>query len=234
MNCKYCGAYVNETDKFCSNCGQANPSYKPDADSVFGSAYSSSKNNTWDSSNSNPFDNKSWGSSNSNPFDNKGWGSSNSNRGWGESSNPFDQTQKAEKKNYNDPPKYWFKAYADFWKRYADFSGCTTRGEYWSLVLINLIIMALISEAFRYVPIYTYSVDLATWTSTISYSLSDLFLNIYSVITFIPFLAVLVRRLHDINKSGVYLLFILIPIVGWIMLLAWLLTSSQPSTYRKG
>ncbi|MEM7531642.1 MAG: DUF805 domain-containing protein, partial [Chloroflexota bacterium] len=43
--------------------------------------------------------------------------------------------------------------------------------------------------------------------------------SLYSLAVFIPSLAVNVRRLHDVGKSGWMLLLILLPIIGWIWLL---------------
>jgi uncharacterized protein YecT (DUF1311 family)/Txe/YoeB family toxin of Txe-Axe toxin-antitoxin module len=49
----------------------------------------------------------------------------------------------------------------------------------------------------------------------------------YSLILFLPSLAVTVRRLHDINKSGLWVLFILVPIIGFIFLVVYLCTNSK-------
>lgn len=45
--------------------------------------------------------------------------------------------------------------------------------------------------------------------------------------TLIPSLAVSVRRLHDVGKSGWFLLFWLIPIAGWIILFVWSVTKGD-------
>ncbi|MDH6239656.1 DUF805 domain-containing protein [Aurantimicrobium minutum] len=50
----------------------------------------------------------------------------------------------------------------------------------------------------------------------------------------LPSLGYGIRRLHDINKSGWFLLFILIPFVGWIFLLVWLVKDSDPGDNRFG
>ena len=50
----------------------------------------------------------------------------------------------------------------------------------------------------------------------------------------IPGIALTVRRLHDINKSGWYCLVILIPLVGWIWLLVMLCTDSKPENNNYG
>jgi uncharacterized membrane protein YhaH (DUF805 family) len=50
----------------------------------------------------------------------------------------------------------------------------------------------------------------------------------------LPSIAYGVRRLHDIDKSGWFLLFALIPLVGWIFLLAWHVKDSELGTNRFG
>ena len=57
---------------------------------------------------------------------------------------------------------------------------------------------------------------------------------IYSLAVFVPSLAVGVRRLHDMGKSGWFLLIGLIPIVGWILLIIWLCTDSEPASNEWG
>ncbi len=58
--------------------------------------------------------------------------------------------------------------------------------------------------------------------------------SIYSLGVFIPSLAVLARRLHDVGKSGWFSLIILIPIIGFIWLLILLATDSEPGTNQYG
>jgi uncharacterized membrane protein YhaH (DUF805 family) len=81
--------------------------------------------------------------------------------------------------------------------KYAAFNGRAARSEYWWFVL------------------FTFLVSLAT--GMVSQTLSGLF----SLAVLLPSLAVGVRRLHDIDKSGWFLLLGLIPIVGWIILIVW-------------
>jgi uncharacterized membrane protein YhaH (DUF805 family) len=81
--------------------------------------------------------------------------------------------------------------------KYATFNGRAPRSEYWWFVL------------------FTFLVSLAT--GMVSQTLSGLF----SLAVLLPSLAVGVRRLHDIDKSGWFLLLGLIPIVGWIILIVW-------------
>ncbi len=55
-----------------------------------------------------------------------------------------------------------------------------------------------------------------------------------SLFHILPSLSLTVRRLHDIDKDGWFLLFLLIPIVGPILLLIWMLTPGTPGENRFG
>jgi len=80
-------------------------------------------------------------------------------------------------------------------KKYAVFSGRARRAEYWQFFLINLIISFVLGF-----------IDGAIKTQFLG--------TIWSLITLLPSLAVAVRRMHDVNKSG---WFILIPIYNLIL-----------------
>lgn len=105
-----------------------------------------------------------------------------------------------------NPPMGFGKTLGYFFQHYTDFSGRARRTEYWYMVLWNLI--------FGIIPI----------------------INIlWALAVIIPFIALAVRRLHDIGRSGVWYLICLIPLVGSIILLIWLLTDSeqQPNKWGK-
>ena len=51
--------------------------------------------------------------------------------------------------------------------------------------------------------------------------------SLYNLIWLLPGLAVAVRRLHDIGKSGLNVLWVFLPIIGWIMLLYWFCQDSE-------
>lgn len=89
-------------------------------------------------------------------------------------------------------------------KNFADFKGRARRQEYWMFVLFNVLISFGLS-----------AIDLALNINFLSL--------IYTLIVIVPSIAVAVRRLHDIGKSGINFLFVLIPIVGAIILLLWLI-----------
>jgi len=87
-------------------------------------------------------------------------------------------------------------------KNYANFNGRATRSEYWWFLLFQILaifVALLISPA-----LYGF-----VWLGL-----------------FVPSLAVTVRRLHDVNKSGWFYLFVLIPLIGPILLIVWLCSGS--------
>ena len=98
--------------------------------------------------------------------------------------------------------------YLQAFQRYADFSGRSRRSEFWYFYLFHIlaVIVASIIDGITGQPI---------------------FIILYLLASFIPTLAVVVRRLHDIGKSGWYYFVSLIPLVGSIILIVFLVTDSQ-------
>ena len=90
-------------------------------------------------------------------------------------------------------------ALKDGFNRFADFSGVSSRSQYWYFIL---------------------GTTIATVIAQVSFG--DLGGNLVSLITLIPTIAVAVRRMHDVGKSG---WFILVPIYNLILLV----TPSKPS-----
>lgn len=107
-------------------------------------------------------------------------------------------------------------------KQYADFSGRARRKEYWMFVLFNMIftivamildnVLGIAMEGIGYGPLY----------------------GLYSLAMLIPGLAVAVRRLHDVGKSGWMILIALIPLIGAIWLLVLMVTDSNPGENQYG
>jgi uncharacterized membrane protein YhaH (DUF805 family) len=107
-------------------------------------------------------------------------------------------------------------------KQYADFSGRARRKEYWMFTLFNMIfiIVAMILDNV-----------LGLTVGELPYGA---FYFLYALAVLIPGLAVSVRRLHDVGKSGWMILISLIPIVGVIWLLILMLTDSNPEDNQYG
>ena len=105
-------------------------------------------------------------------------------------------------------------------KKYADFSGRASRSEFWWFELflwIAMIVAAIID------------------TMMLGYSFEDYgpIYIIYTVVTFLPAIAVGARRLHDINRSGWWQL-IAIPVIGIILLIIWWATVGENKKNNHG
>jgi uncharacterized membrane protein YhaH (DUF805 family) len=99
--------------------------------------------------------------------------------------------------------------YLEVLKKYAVFNGRAQRKEYWMFVLFNIII------------------SLALTLIEILIGAPAIISGIYSLAVLIPGLAVAIRRLHDTNRSGWWLLIGLIPILGIIVLLVFMAQEGQ-------
>lgn len=98
-------------------------------------------------------------------------------------------------------------------KHYADFKGKATRKQYWLYILFYLVIVIAMSCADRLLEI-----DFQVYEESLGYGW---LFTLVSLVLWIPSLAITMRRLHDIGKSGWWILVALIPIVGifWLLFL---------------
>lgn len=128
----------------------------------------------------------------------------------------------ASQENYNytniSKPNI-INCYKKFWKNYTNFSGRSRRSEYWYVVLSNIIISIVLSPLCAIPYVGAIFIGL---------------LSLYNLAIFIPSLALVVRRLHDIGKEWYYIFFALIPIAGAIILLVWYCQDSQPGPNNFG
>ncbi|MEH6524537.1 MAG: DUF805 domain-containing protein [Sneathiella sp.] len=112
---------------------------------------------------------------------------------------------------------------------YVNFSGRAARPEYWWWALAVFIIMLIAGflDAFVIAPLLGFDVTNDTATGT-PLSL------IISLGILLPNLAVAVRRLHDIDKSGWWILIFFIPIIGFLLLLFWYVSKGTEGENRFG
>ena len=110
--------------------------------------------------------------------------------------------------------------------KFADFNGRARRKEYWMWTLYCTIIL-LISMALDNL----FGLTFEFLGQDLGYGWLYL---IFGIIQFIPGLAVVVRRLHDVGKSGWYYLIILIPLVGFIWILILLCTDGVKEENKWG
>lgn len=105
--------------------------------------------------------------------------------------------------------------YIDVLKKYAVFNGRAHRREYWMFTLFNVIVSIIFSIADSLLE-------------------ANIFNMLYTLAVFLPSLGVSIRRLHDIGRSGWWVLVGLIPVAGWILLIYWYCQDSQPGTNQYG
>ena len=115
-------------------------------------------------------------------------------------------------------------------RRYADFSGRSRRKEYWMFALFN----ALISTAIGVLALALFVADFSEEAMiAILYPVLGL-ACLYSLVAFVPGLAVTIRRLHDTDRSGWWLLIGVIPLIGALLLLVFYVTEGTRGSNRFG
>ena len=98
---------------------------------------------------------------------------------------------------------------------YVNFSGRACRSEYWYWILFIIIadiVAAIIDQAL--------GIQLVT--------------GLFGLVTIIPNIAIAVRRLHDLDRTGWWVLLGFIPLIGWIILLIWYVTKGTDGPNRFG
>ena len=112
--------------------------------------------------------------------------------------------------------------YLEALKKYAVFSGRARRKEYWYFFLFNILISIVLAV-----------IDGMTGTLDAEAGIG-LLGGIYGLAVLIPGLAVSVRRLHDTDRSGWWLLIVLIPLIGAIVILVFMVQDSKPNENQYG
>ncbi|MET3900677.1 uncharacterized membrane protein YhaH (DUF805 family) [Devosia sp. UYZn731] len=112
-------------------------------------------------------------------------------------------------------------AYADAMRRYFDLRSRSTRSQFWLFYLVYLVIFMLAA-----------GIDGAM--GHLKGNGPAFVIAIVHLFHIIPSIAVSVRRLHDIDRTGWWLLLAFIPIIGTIVLLVWSTTPSTPGANRFG
>lgn len=107
--------------------------------------------------------------------------------------------------------------YISVLRQYAVFSGRARRTEYWMFVLCNVIVMLLLGMVDKLIG-----------------GDNELISSIYSLAVLLPSLAVAARRLHDTDRSAWWLLLGLIPIIGTLVLIYFMVCNGQQGPNRFG
>lgn len=122
------------------------------------------------------------------------------------------------------------------YKRYFDFSGRSRRKEYWMFALFNAIV-ASVAVALMISQIFAYRQAVMLQQSEgpgVGFWLGVVILGIFFLVTFIPSLAVQVRRFHDQDKSGWFLLLNFVPYVGGLIVFVFMCLEGTRGPNRFG
>ena len=112
------------------------------------------------------------------------------------------------------------EAVRSFWSHYATFSGRSRRSEYWYVQLF----LVLTNLAVAVIDLVLMDGDVERFIANGGGGIVGL---VWILVTIVPALAVLVRRLHDTGKSGWWALVGFVPIVGGIILLVFTVRDSH-------
>lgn len=112
--------------------------------------------------------------------------------------------------------------YLEVLKKYAVFSGRARRKEYWYFILFNILISIVLGIIDGVIGSFSTKAGMG------------LLEGIYTLSVLIPGIAVSVRRLHDTGRSGWWLLIVLVPLIGAIVLLVFMVQNSQTDENQYG
>ncbi|GIJ48749.1 DUF805 domain-containing protein [Virgisporangium aliadipatigenens] len=101
--------------------------------------------------------------------------------------------------------------YVSGWLGVLRYRGRARRGELWSYYLINQVIIGFTT-----------------------YLVGDVPATVFGLVQALPLFALAVRRLHDTGREGATLVVVLLPIVGMIMLIVWLVRRGDIGPNRYG
>ena len=112
-------------------------------------------------------------------------------------------------------------------KRYAEFTGRSRRKEFWTYIVMVWVVLFVLMYLDSALGLGGKATSYADATG-VGFSMTGGLLSLlFALATLVPNIAVSVRRLHDVGKSGWMILIAIIPIIGWFYLLFLYL---QPGT----
>lgn len=103
-------------------------------------------------------------------------------------------------------------------KRPVDFKGRARRKEYWYFFLYSLILTIILSVIDNALGWYNSAEEVGILS------------GVFTLLILLPSLAVTARRLHDTGRSGWWMLLYIIPIIGFLILLYFLVLDSKPES----
>lgn len=111
---------------------------------------------------------------------------------------------------------------------YAKFDGRASRSEFWYFALFAFI------GSFIFALIDAVVINPMLGVTSAQTGQGGFLQVIFALLILVPYIAVAIRRLHDIGKSGWWYLLAFIPIVGLLVLLYFFVLDSQPGSNQYG
>jgi uncharacterized membrane protein YhaH (DUF805 family) len=123
--------------------------------------------------------------------------------------------------------------YVQVFKRGLDFGGRSRRREFWMFTLVNIVLSLVASGIDTAIGIGGFSAFTAPGTAAVM-ATPGIVSSILALVLLLPSLAVSIRRLHDTDRSGWWLLIMLVPLVGAVVLIVFWAMDSKPGSNRHG
>lgn len=114
------------------------------------------------------------------------------------------------------------KWYLEPLNKYATFEGRARRKEFWQFAVFVFLVQLVLGVIDRMIGTFSIGAEFG------------LLGGVFSLFVLIPSIAVTVRRLHDIGRTGWWFFLYLIPLIGAIVMLIFMILDSQPETNQYG
>ena len=112
--------------------------------------------------------------------------------------------------------------YIGVWKKFADFDGRARRKEFWMFLLFHCLASAVIAVVDAVVGGFVLRIGMGFFT------------GLYGLAAIVPCLALTVRRLHDTDRGGLWILISFVPLIGGVVLFVFMLLEGTSGGNRFG
>lgn len=119
------------------------------------------------------------------------------------------------------------KGFKLFWTRAFDYKGYSSRSEFWWGVLGNtLIMLTLIALLIVSLTCFTPQINTFSVVMIVLFAL-------FCVVELLPSITLIIRRMHDIGRSGFFIFVLFIPVIGYIWYIYLVTRRGVPNKYEK-